>query len=185
MSEDDGQDPADQESQLGAALYTEHWGRGGKPDPDPAYVKKILSDEEREHNANMFGVTYRERVRRDHNRCIILCLAPNAKRVNKCPSCYGKAVPMDIYMAKLDALPGFAQRLGRWIGEWLAALAEAVTLPFRRDREHARALIVDVLQDAMAAGLSADIPELADILTVLESIDKQLAELRNVVDKGE
>lgn len=118
--------------------------------PPPGGGGVMMTEAERAHNAQMFGVTYRERVTRDHNRCIILCLSPNPGRVNQCPSCYQKAIPMDIYAAGINPLPGRAQRIGRWMGEWAAAAWEAFTLPFRRDEEHARALITDILQDAIA-----------------------------------
>lgn len=161
------------ESQLGATLHREYWGRTDAP----------ASDVERQHNAQTFGITYRERAGRAHDRCIILCLSPREHRVNQCPSCYGKAVPMDIYAAGLDPMPGRGQRIGRWMGEWFAALLEAVRFPFHRDQEHARALVVDVLQDAMAAGLTAKVDDLADILTVLEGIESQLRAIRDAAER--
>lgn len=149
-------------------------------------LQREVTDAEREHNAQMFGVTYRERVSwRAHNRCIVLCIAPNPGRVNQCPSCYGKAVPMDIYAAQLDPLPGRAARMGRWAGEWFAAFWEAATLPFHRSQEHARALVIDVLQDAMAAGLTAEVDGLADILTALEGIEGELRAIRDAAERSE
>lgn len=151
---------------------------------DAAATSAIFTEAERDHNAQMFGVTYRERTRnRPHTKCIVLCLAPEPRRVNRCPSCYGDAVPMDIYAARLDPMPGFAQRAGRWAGEWVAAFLDAVTLPFRRDREHSRALVVDVLQDAMAAGLAAELPALDDISGCIREIESQLLAIRNLLER--
>lgn len=145
------------------------------------------SDAEREHNARVFGETYRERAGLVHGQrrgdpCLILCQQPSPERVNRCPSCYGRAIPMDLYQAKLEALPRRAERIGRWAGEWAAAFWEALTMPFRHSAEHQRALIVDVLQDAMAAGLSAEIDGLADILTVLEGMEGELRAIRDAAE---
>ena len=98
--------------------------RTGKTIPSAA-----SSDAERQHNANVFGLTYRERTTRtEHQRCIILCLDPHPKRVNQCPSCYQRAVPMDIYMAKLDPIPGRGEAFARGLGEWFAAFRDGLEL---------------------------------------------------------
>jgi hypothetical protein len=148
-----------------------------------------VTDAEREYNQRVFGLTYRERRGKDHDQCIILCTAPNDVRVKRCPSCYGKAVPMDIYMSQLDPAPGHAARVARWaggvIGAAVAAFAEAVMFPFRVGRAHTTALVRDILQEAMSAGLRAEVDGLADILTVAEAIEKQLHDIRNAVERSE
>lgn len=185
MSEDGGQAVIGEE----AGRYSGGVGVGEsavRAVVDAVELQSAMTDAEREHNAQMFGVTYRERIgRRAHNRCIILCMAPNPRRLNQCPSCYGKAVPMDIYAAQLEPMPGRAARMGRWAGEWAAAFWEAVTLPFHRSQEHARALVVDVLRDAMAAGLTAEVDGLDGILATLEGIEGELRAIRNAAERSE
>lgn len=156
----------DPHSTVAAGDRPDNWHPSG-----PGSGVASMSDAEREHNANMFGVTYRERYGgRGHKRCIVLCVAPNPKRLNQCPSCYGKAVPIDIYAAQLQPAPGWGARLGRWMGEWFAAFWEAMTLPFHRSEEHARALVMNVLQD-MTEKLIAE-------LTVVQICPKCQAETK-------
>jgi hypothetical protein len=137
-------------SELGVELYREYWGRG----------EEILAyrDEEKEHNRRRFGQTWREVNGRDHKRCIILCLNPGQRKPVRCPCCYGNAgfVPID-EMPGIEPLPTRAERLAAWLGTLAAAFWDAVTLPARVSQEHRIALIRDVLQDAMAAGLTAEI----------------------------
>lgn len=151
-------------------------------------VPGTMTEEEREYNQRVFGLTYRER-RKTHDRCIILCEAPNATRVNRCPSCYGKAVPMDIYMSRLDPMPGRAERVARWAGGVAGAaassLVEAVMFPFRVGRAHTAALVRDILQEAMGSGLRAELDGLSDILTVTEALETELRAIRNAVERTE
>src|SRR5271154_5335128 len=130
----------------------------GEADPDrkdgtgKTIPSTTSTEAEREHNARVFGLTYRERNNAAHDRCIVLCVGPNPGRVNRCPSCYGKAAPMDIYMARMDPMPSRAERIARWAGGVLGAaagaFAEAVTFPFRVGRAHTAALVRDIMQEA-------------------------------------
>jgi hypothetical protein len=142
---------------------------------------------EREYNASVFGQTYRERasVYRGTDPCIVLCQAPNETRVNRCPSCYGKAIPGDIYLARLQPMPGRAARFAAWaggaIGTALAAFAEAVTFPFRVGRAHTAALVRDILQEAIGAGLTAEVDGLHEIITTVQGLAREL-EHRNATE---
>jgi hypothetical protein len=129
--------------------------------PEPEWhPARPVTDAEREHNAKVLGVTYRERYKpRDHDRCIILCVSPAPERMNRCPSCYGKAVPYDVYQSGFEPMPGRAERFGRLLGEWAAALVQAFRYPFQRDADHYRALVIDTLQDAIQAGLRAEVTQ--------------------------
>jgi hypothetical protein len=133
------------------------------------------TDAEREYNASVFGLTYRER----HDRCIILCEQPHPQRVNQCPSCYGKAVPMDIYLSQLEPVPGRGARLAAWAGGMAAAFAEAFMFPFRVGRAHTAALVRDILQEAIGAGLTAEVDGLHEILTRLETLERELRAIRD------
>jgi len=126
-------------------------------DTGNAVSDRQQTEAERRFNANVLGVTYRESKGHRHNRCIILCDQPNEQRVNRCPSCYGRAVPMDIYVSHLEPMPGRGARLAAWLGGLAGAFAEAVTFPFRVGRAHTAALVRDILQEAIGAGLSAEV----------------------------
>jgi len=95
----------------------------------------------------------------DHTQCIVLCLNPGQRKPVRCPCCYGKAGfrPMHEWPEEIDPVPTRGERLAAWLGACLAAFCEAVTTPFRVSRQHHVALIRDVLQDAMDAGLTAEV----------------------------
>jgi hypothetical protein len=188
VSEDGGQAEA---TEL-AGRYAELMSVGDEDDDRKhatgSMVPGTQTDAEREYNTKVFGLTYRERHRKDYDRCIVLCMAPNPGRVNRCPSCYGKAAPMDIYLSQLDPAPGRAARMARWaggaIGAWIGSFAEAVTFPFRVGRAHTAALIRDILQEAVEAGVSAEVEGLHDILTVAEQLETELRAIRDAVERA-
>jgi len=130
-------------SALGVELYREYWGK----------------DAENEHNRHAFGQTYREvhGPGRDHKRCVILCLNPGQRKPVRCPCCYGKAGFRPMHEGPpIEPVPTRGERLSAWIGACLAAFHDAVTYPFRVSQQHRVALVRDVLQDAMQAGLTAE-----------------------------
>jgi hypothetical protein len=140
--EDEAETDETAESALGVALYSEHWGR----------------DAAQEHNRRVFGQTYREVYGPQHKRCIVLCINPGQRKPVRCPCCYGKAGfrPMD-ELPGIEPVPTRGQRLAAWLGACAAAFWEAVTFPVQVSQEHRVALIRDVLQDAMEAGLTAEV----------------------------
>ena len=154
---------------LGHSAATDPHGTIQAEQADQPWHPARMTEAEREHNAKMFGVTYRERNRpRDHDRCIILCVNPAPTRVNQCPSCYGKAVPYDVYQSGFEPMPGRAERFSRWLGECAAAFVQAFRYPFQRDAEHYRALVIDVIQDAMRAGLRAEVVQVCPVCEAAE-----------------
>ena len=149
MSEET-QDEEAQDSQLGVELYREYWGRGDEG-------AQVLA--EKEHNRRVFGQTYRERVGPQHRRCIVLCLNPGQRNPQRCPTCYGKAGVLPMDQADVEPLPGRGEQFARWFGRCLGELIDGIMWPFRQGREHRIALIRDILQDAMNAGLTAEITQ--------------------------
>lgn len=159
MSEEAGQADAAEQARRYAGLIAVGEQEADRKHATGQVIPDAQTDAEREYNASVFGLTYRERntAAAKHDRCIILCLDPHPKRVNQCPSCYQKAVPVDIYLAQLEPLPGRAARLAAWMGGVAAAFVEAFMFPFRVGRAHTEALIRDMLQEAIGAGLSVEL----------------------------
>lgn len=121
--------------------------------------------------------------RRSHTRCVAYCLTPGDRRRGiRCPSCYGDIDIRPIGQEDIEPSPTRAERLAAWIGAWIGAFCEAVMFPFRVGRAHTEALIRDTLQHSIDAGLTADIPGLADILAVLEGIEEELRAIRNAAE---
>lgn len=138
------------ESQLGGVIHREYWGRRG----------------------HVYGD--------DHDACVNYCRTPGQKRRGvRCPACYGTVVVRPIEGAGIERAPRRGERLAAWLGGWFGAFLDAMMFPFRVGRAHAEATIRDILQEAMTAGLSAEIDGLADILTVLEGIEKEVRAIRN------
>lgn len=122
----------------------------------------VQSEAEREHNALVFGVTYRERHRvQVHDVCVAYCLTPGQrKRGQRCPACYG---PVDVRLLDgedIDPCPTRAERIAAWAGGWAGAFCDAFMFPFRVGRAHTEAMVRDILQQAMAAGLRAEIVQI-------------------------
>ena len=139
--------------------------------------------EERAYNRQVFGVTYRERYGQPSAECVTFCRTPGQRRRGqRCPCCYGPVAVRPIDGADIDPEPGRAERFAAWVGGLAGAFADAMLYPFRVGRAHTEALVRDILQEAMAAGLSADIPELGDILQVLEGIEGELRAIRTAAD---
>ena len=189
MSEEAGQADATEQALRYAGLIAVGDQESGCSHAVCGSVTGPVTDAEREYNAQIFGQTYRERTRaQTHSRCIVLCLAPRAGRVNRCPSCYGPAVPMDIYMSQLAPAPGRGARFATWaggvIGAAAGAFAEAVTFPFRVGRAHTAATVRDILQEAIGAGLAAEVDGLSDILAVLEAVEGELRAIRQAADNA-
>lgn len=112
--------------------------------------------------------------------CVTYCLTPGQRRRGiRCPSCYGDVDIKAIGQDGVEPSPGRAERLAAWVGGWVGAFCEAVMFPFRVGRAHTEALIRDRLQQSIDAGLTADIPGLADILAVLEGIEEELRAIRS------
>lgn len=177
----------------GAHRYNGALGIGQPNDSfEAAEVEHLsaLTNEEREHNRRVFGQTWRERTgqtfadqRRSHTRCVAYCLTPGDRRRGiRCPSCYGDIDIRAIGQEDIEPSLTRAERLAAWIGAWIGAFCEAVMFPFRVGRAHTEALIRDTLQQSIDAGLTADIPGLADILTVLESLEEELRAIRNAAE---
>jgi hypothetical protein len=137
------------QSSLSVELYREYWGRGEE-------IRQY--EAEKEHNRRVFGQTYREINGRDHKRCIVLCLDPGQRQPVRCPTCYGKiGVRAMREMPDVDPVPTRGERLAAWLGRCAGEFIDGARYPFRAGREHTVAVIRDVLQDAMAAGLAAEI----------------------------
>lgn len=143
MSEDPEEGYEDTDATTGAAL---------------SYARGPVDGAEVEYHRRVFGVTYRERYGPGHDRCVVYCLEPGQKLKGRCPKCYGPARLAPISEAPdFDPGPGRSARLARWAGVLLGELALGAAWPFRASREHHQAMIRDILQDAMAAGLAADV----------------------------
>lgn len=179
MSKKEKEEEEETVSGLGVELYREYWGRG----------EEISAwDAEKEHNAKKFGQTYREvhGHEREHKRCVVLCLDPGQRNAIRCPVCYGKAgtVPMD-QGPEIDPIPTKGARLAAWLGGTAAAFWQGLRFPFTRDQEHYRALVIDVIQDAMEAGLTAEVDGMREILTVAKAIEGELRAIRDTVEREE
>lgn len=142
--------------------------------------------EEKAYNRRVFGITYRERYGQPAATCVSYCQAPGQRRRGpRCPACYG---PVEIRpLNGSDVEPGATrgQRFAAWAGGLAGAFAEAMMFPFRVGRSHTEAMVRDILQEAMAAGLRAeipDLPQLFDILQVLEGIEGELRVIRDAAD---
>ena len=81
-------------------------------------------------------------------------------------------------------MPPRTGRLAAWFGGVAAAFAEAFMFPFRVGRAHTEALVRDILQEAVAAGLSAEVDGLTDIVAVAESLETDLRAIRNAVERA-
>ena len=183
MSEDAAQADATEQARRYEGLLAVGEQENDRKHATGSVVPSEMTAAEREYNKQVFGLTYRERHGQTHERCIILCTAPNAGRVNRCPSCYGKAVPMDIYMAGLEPMPSRSARVAAWAGGVFGAFAEAVMFPFRVGRAHTAATVQDILQEAIGAGITAEVDGLHDILTVAEALETELRAIRNAVER--
>jgi hypothetical protein len=127
-----------------------------------------LTPEERDYNRRVFGQTYRERYGPPAGTCVSYCLNPGRlRRGARCPSCYG---PVVIRAFSEDIAPGptRAERLAAWIGGWAGAFLDAMMFPFRVGRDHTRALVRDLLQEAIEAGLRAEIAEVCPLCEARE-----------------
>lgn len=163
-----------------AGEQPDNWHPTGAPH---ARSTSELTPEERQHNRQVFGVTYRERYGQPAGICVCYCLTPGQRRRGiRCPACFQEVEirPLDVS----DVEPGVsrAERFAAWAGAWMGAFADALLFPFRVGRSHTEAMIRDILQEAMAAGLSAEIDGLADIAQTLEGIEGELRAIRNAVD---
>lgn len=141
------------ESRLGGVVHREYWGRS-------------------EHS---YG--------QDHDACVTYCRTPGQRRRGvRCPACYGPVVVRPIEGADIDPAPRRAERFLAWCGGWIGAFADAMLYPFRVGRSHTEALIRDILQEAMAAGLRAEVDGLTDILTVLKGVEGELRAIRKATE---
>ena len=131
----------------------QHWDAAGKN-------HRTMPDEA-DYNRRLYGLTYRERYGRE-DRCIQLCKTPRRTPRNaRCISCYGKTAVMSFADAAGQGLaprrgPGRGTRLARWVGGLVGAALEGAAVPFQRSRDHQAALIRDLLQDAIGAGLAVE-----------------------------
>lgn len=176
VSEADELDETRGASELDLPTYSEHWGRKGRTTAD-------WTPEEKQHNRRVYGVTYRERYGEPAGVCVTYCLTPGQRRRGiRCPSCFqGVEIrPMD--GSEVEPGPTRAERFAAWVGGWAGSFCEALMYPFRVGRAHTEAMIKDILQEAMAAGLSAEVDGLTDILTVLEGIEGELRAIRNAAE---
>jgi hypothetical protein len=131
-----------------------------------------------EHNRRAFGVTYNEVYGRDdHRQCIILCLDPGQRRPVRCPCCYKKAAYRGFdEMPEIEPIPTRGERLAEWIGACMAAFWTGLTAPLRVSQEHRVALIRDVIQDAMAAGLTAEVVQICPVCAAAEDREVAISE---------
>lgn len=139
--------------------------------------------EERAYNRRVFGVTYRERFGQPGGVCVAYCLTPGQRRRGiRCPACFQDVEIRPMSGSEVE--PGLtrAERLAAWAGGWVGAFWDAVLFPFRVGRAHTEALIRDTLQEAITAGLQAEIPGLFDILQVMEGIEVELRAIRTAAD---
>lgn len=138
---------------------------------DPGGILAVRSEAEIEHNRRTFGVTYREVYGRDdHSQCIVLCLDPGQRRPVRCPCCYKRAAYRGFdEMPEVAPIPTRGERLAQWIGACLAAFWTGLTAPLRVSDDHRRALIRDVIQDAMEAGLRAEVVEVCPACEAAEA----------------
>lgn len=163
-----------------AGEQPDNWHPTGAP---AARTLAELTPEERAYNRQVFGVTHRERHGQTAGVCVTYCLTPGQRRRGiRCPACF-----QDVEIRPLDGSdvePGVsrAERFAAWAGGWAGAFADAMLFPFRVGRSHTEAMIRDLLQEAMAAGLRAEIDGLADIMQVLEAIEGELRAIRNAAD---
>lgn len=149
-----------------------------------------LPDEEDQHSQLVGGVIHREywgkqghSYGQEHDACVNYCRTPGQRRRGvRCPSCYGEVVVRPIDSADIEPAPRRWERFMAWCGGWAGAFCDALMFPFRVGRAHTEAMIKDILQQAMEAGLSAEVDGLTDILTVLEGIEGELRAIRNAAE---
>lgn len=160
MSEDTGLDDrphsaaTDPHATVAAGELPDNWHPSGPP-----RAASSLSEAERDHNRQMFGITYRERHGLpEHAVCVAYCRNPGQRRHGaRCPSCYEKIDIRPIGSEDIEPVPTRAERFAAWAGGWAGAFLEAAMFPFRVGRAHTEAMVRDILQQAMAAGLRAEI----------------------------
>lgn len=162
--------------ELDLPTYSEHWGGKSRTTAD-------WTDEERRHNRRVYGLTYSERYGRPGGVCVTYCLTPGQRRRGvRCSSCYQDVEIRPMDGSEVEPGPTRTERFMAWAGGWAGAFCEALLYPFRVGRAHTEALVRDILQQAMEAGLSAEIDGLTDILTVLEGIEGELRAIRTATD---
>lgn len=162
-------------SELDLPTYSEHWGR--------ARTTADMTPEEKQYNRRVYGLTYSERYGKPAGTCVTYCLTPGQRhRGIRCPACFQDVEIRPFGEPEVEPGATRAERFSAWIGGWAGAFCDALMFPFRVGRAHTQALIRDTLQEAMGAGLNAEVPALFDILTVLEGIEGELRAIRNTAD---
>jgi hypothetical protein len=90
--------------------------------------------------------------------CVTYCTNPGQRRKGvRCPSCYGEVEIRAFGADEIEPGPTRAERFTAWAGGWVAAFCEAVMFPARVSRAHTEAMVRDLLQEAIGAGLRAEI----------------------------
>ena len=139
MSQNTDLDQAEEDagkSQLGGVVYREYWGRG----------------QEQAHNRRVFGQTYREKYGQDIDQDVLFCIHDSHQGTTFPSAMHGKirVLPASETPA-FDPEPGRGDRLARWFGRCLGEFWLGLTYPFRASQDHTRAMIRDVLHDALIA----------------------------------